>query len=84
MTDHCAGAGARLLDCSSNGTFVNGEPVSRDGTGTLMCNGDRLSLVLSVTPLVEHFFIYHGGMAGNFLSGQGVLTEDISCGRLCQ
>ncbi|CAL5227738.1 g10754 [Coccomyxa viridis] len=53
--------GARLLDCSSNGTFVNGEPVSRDGTGTLMCNGDRLSLVLSVTPLVEHFFIYHGG-----------------------
>ena len=32
-----------------------------------MRNGDRLSLVLSVTPLLEHFFIYHAGNAGLFL-----------------
>ena len=66
----CSGAGARLLDCSSNGTFINGEPVSKNGTGSLMRDGDRLSLVLSVTPLVEHFFIYHAGMAENRLLEQ--------------
>lgn len=50
-----------MVDYSSNGTFVNGEQASTTGHGTLMRDGDRLSLVLSVTPLVEHFFIYHAG-----------------------
>ncbi|CAK0751193.1 hypothetical protein CVIRNUC_002049 [Coccomyxa viridis] len=56
-----ASRGACLLDVSSNGTFINGEPASASGRGSLIKDGDRLSLVLSVTPLVEHFFIYHAG-----------------------
>lgn len=58
----CKCAGARLLDCSSNGTFINGAQASRSCRGSLMQDGDRLSLVLSVTPLVEHYFIYHAGL----------------------
>ena len=62
-TEHsiCECAGARLLDCSSNGTFINSAQASRSCRGSFMQDGDRLSLVLSITPLVEHFFTYHAG-----------------------
>ena len=50
-----------LLDCSTNGTFINGTRASSQGLGTPLQNGDRVSLVLSVTPLVEQYFIFHAG-----------------------
>ncbi len=58
--------------------------MSRNGTGSLMRNGDRLSLVLSVTPLVEHFFIYHAGMAGSLFLEQAFFREAMACARLCE
>lgn len=49
-----------IEDCSSNGTYINGNKL---GTGkrAVIKDGDRVSLVLSVAPLVEQFFIYHEG-----------------------
>ncbi len=55
--------GALLVDCSSNGTFVNGKRATSAGIGTALWDGDRVSLVLSVSPLVELYFIYHEGVA---------------------
>ncbi|CAD7704362.1 unnamed protein product [Ostreobium quekettii] len=49
-----------LEDCSSNGTFVNGKKVGR-GKSIPLKDGDRMSLVLSVAPLVEQYFMYHEG-----------------------
>jgi len=62
----CAGAGeagtaaAYVEDLSTNGTFLNGERVPR-GAAAPLCDGDRLSLVLSVAPLTEQFFVFHAG-----------------------
>lgn len=53
--------GALLIDCSTNGTFVNGARASSQGLGTPLRDGDRISLVLSVTPLVEQYFVFHAG-----------------------
>ena len=64
-----AGSGVLLLDCSSNGTFVNGERALSEGMGTALRDGDRVSLVLSVNPLVELYFIFHAGMCSSSLSG---------------
>jgi hypothetical protein len=55
------GPSGLLLDCSRNGTFVNGVRARAHGRGTPLQPGDRVSLVLSVTPLIEHFFIFHAG-----------------------
>jgi len=52
-----------LMDCSTNGTFVNGARASSQGLGTPLQDGDRVSLVLSVTPLIEQYFIFHTGEA---------------------
>lgn len=49
-----------LQDCSSNGSFLNGEKVPRWGEAPLQ-DGDRISLVLSVAPLAEQFFTFHSG-----------------------
>jgi hypothetical protein len=54
-------SGVLLLDCSSNGTFVNGDRAQSKGLGTQLTEGDRVSLVLSVTPLIEQYFIFHAG-----------------------
>ncbi|GAB4822418.1 hypothetical protein N2152v2_009464 [Parachlorella kessleri] len=51
---------ALLEDCSSNGTFLNGQKVGRSG-GVELKDGDRVSLVLSVAPLAEQYFVYHAG-----------------------
>lgn len=70
-----------LLDCSSNGTFVNGELVRVRGSGMPLAAGDRVSLVLSVTPLVELSFTFHAGepqlhfkgrQVSGFLAFQGI------------
>lgn len=53
-----------LKDCSSNGTFVNGEKVGKGRTAGLK-HGDRISLVLSVAPLVEQYFTYWAGTPPN-------------------
>ncbi|GMH44572.1 hypothetical protein BSKO_12524 [Bryopsis sp. KO-2023] len=50
----------RLEDCSSNGTFVNGEKVGK-GKSLDIKHGDRISIVLSVATLVEQYFIYWAG-----------------------
>ncbi len=52
-----------LLDCSTNGTFINGARAFSQGLGTPLNDGDRVSLVLSVTPLVEQYLIFHAGEA---------------------
>eukprot|EP00884_Botryococcus_braunii_P003133 jgi/Botrbrau1/12820/Bobra.20_1s0011.1 len=49
-----------LEDFSSNGTYVNGVRVPRPG-GVVLKDGDRISLVQSVSPLVEQYFLYHEG-----------------------
>ena len=51
---------AYLEDFSSNGTFLNGERVPA-GAAVPLRDGDRLSLVLSVAPLMEQFFTFHQG-----------------------
>jgi hypothetical protein len=43
---------AVLEDCSSNGTFLNGGKIGK-GQSVPLAEGDRISLVLSVAPLVE-------------------------------
>ena len=55
-----AAAVAYLEDCSTNGTFLNGERVPHSESAPLRA-GDRLSLVLSVAPLTEQFFTFHEG-----------------------
>lgn len=55
-----AAAVAYLEDCSTNGTFLNGERVPHGESAPLRA-GDRLSLVLSVAPLTEQFFTFHEG-----------------------
>ncbi|BDA46284.1 hypothetical protein COCOBI_08-3760 [Coccomyxa sp. Obi] len=59
--EHAVVPGALLIDCSTNGTFVNGARASSQGLGTPLRDGDRISLVLSVTPLVEQYFVFHAG-----------------------
>ena len=57
-------APAAAQDLSSNGTFVNGRKlkVAQDGTGRRwLAAGDRISLVMSVKPLHEQYYIYHPG-----------------------
>lgn len=49
-----------LEDCSSNGTFHNGRKMSR-GEVARLSDGDRISLVLSVAPLLEQYFTFHAG-----------------------
>lgn len=50
-----------LEDHSSNGTYVNGSLVGHDAS-TQLASGDRVSLVRSVTPLVELWFTFHTGV----------------------
>ena len=49
-----------LEDHSSNGTYVNGSLVGHNASAQL-ATGDRVSLVRSVTPLVELWFTFHTG-----------------------
>ena len=56
---HCSA----LQDLSSNGTFLNGTRLGR-GQAALLCDGDRVSLVLSVAPLAEQAFVFKNGEAG--------------------
>ncbi|WIA29098.1 hypothetical protein OEZ86_011609 [Tetradesmus obliquus] len=51
---------AMLEDCSSNGTFLNHTKLAK-GESVPLVDGDRISLVLSVAPLVEQFFTYKSG-----------------------
>lgn len=50
-------------DLSSNGTFVNGRKVRAAGGGRRqwLAEGDRVSLVMSITPLSEQWFLFHAG-----------------------
>ena len=51
-------------DLSSNGTFVNGRKLksAQDGAERRwLTAGDRISLVMSVKPLHEQYYIYHTG-----------------------
>ena len=50
-----------LEDHSSNGTYVNGSLVGHNASAQLAA-GDRVSLVRSVTPLVELWFTFHTGV----------------------
>mmetsp|Transcript_3337 Transcript_3337/g.7883 ORF Transcript_3337/g.7883 Transcript_3337/m.7883 type:complete len:821 (-) Transcript_3337:193-2655(-) len=50
-----------LTDWSSNGTYVNGNRINTEDKRVALKDGDRISLVLSVTPLAEQFFIFHLG-----------------------
>ncbi len=53
-----------MQDLSSNGTFVNGRKLksAQDGADRRWLSaGDRLSLVMSVKPLHEQYYIYHTG-----------------------
>jgi len=53
-----------VQDLSSNGTFVNGRKLksAQDGADRRWLSaGDRLSLVMSVKPLHEQYYIYHTG-----------------------
>ena len=50
-------------DLSSNGTFLNGELVGK-GRSVPLAAGDRISLVLSVSPLAEQAWLFHTGGAG--------------------
>jgi FHA domain len=54
-------AEAYLEDLSSNGTYVNGACMVR-GCRRRLEDCDKISLVLSVAPLVEQFFIFRKGM----------------------
>eukprot|EP00210_Caulerpa_lentillifera_P004653 g4438.t1 len=47
-------------DCSSNGTFLNDTKIER-GCQILLKDNDKISLVRSVAPMTEHYFIYHQG-----------------------
>eukprot|EP00775_Hariotina_reticulata_P013733 gene13733-13854_t len=49
-----------LEDCSSNGTFLNHRKLTK-GESVLLVEGDRISLVLSVAPLVEQYFTFKAG-----------------------
>eukprot|EP00877_Chromochloris_zofingiensis_P000217 jgi/Chrzof1/10196/Cz04g32100.t1 len=49
-----------LEDCSSNGTFLNGNKMAK-GERVALVEGDRISLVLSVAPLTEQYFIFRAG-----------------------
>ena len=49
-----------LQDVSRNGTFLNTRKLSR-GEKVCLQDGDRISLVLSVSPLSEQAFIFHEG-----------------------
>ncbi|KAF6266719.1 hypothetical protein COO60DRAFT_10326 [Scenedesmus sp. NREL 46B-D3] len=51
---------AVLEDCSSNGTFLNHTKLAK-GESVSLVDGDRISLVLSVAPLVEQFFTFKSG-----------------------
>ncbi len=55
---------AATQDLSSNGTFVNGRRLksAQDGAERRwLTAGDRISLVMSVKPLHEQYYIYHAG-----------------------
>ena len=47
-------------DCSSNGTFVNNRKLGK-GESALLNDKDKISLVMSVAPMAEQYFIYHKG-----------------------
>lgn len=51
---------ATIEDHSANGTFLNGERLPR-GERTTLSNMDSISLVLSLSPMVEKTFIFHTG-----------------------
>ncbi|KIY93269.1 hypothetical protein MNEG_14693 [Monoraphidium neglectum] len=51
---------AVLEDCSSNGTFINGKKIGK-GESVALSEGDKISLVSSVAPLVEQFFLFRQG-----------------------
>lgn len=60
LRPHTGQLGALLEDHSSNGTFVNGQRLE-PGQGVWLEDGDRVSLVLSVSPLAEQYFIFKQG-----------------------
>ena len=71
---------AAAQDLSSNGTFVNGRKLksAQDAAGRRwLTPGDRISLVMSVKPLHEQYYIYHTG-------GRGPLNSSIPIQRLHQ
>ena len=51
---------AIVEDRSSNGTFVNGERIP-PGVAIGLKEGDRVSLVMSITPLIEQTFTLRTG-----------------------
>lgn len=53
---------AFVEDQSANGTFLNGRRLTR-GEQVPLNNGDRLSIVLSLSPMLERSFTVHFGMS---------------------
>lgn len=51
---------AYVEDQSANGTFLNGERLSK-GELVPLKDGDRLSLILSLSPMLERSFVFHMG-----------------------
>ena len=61
----------------NNSTFINGTKIGL-GKSVHLNDGDRISLVLSVAPLVEQYFVYHEGNPrdtdipkGTWVNGEG-------------
>ena len=52
---------ASIEDHSANGTFLNGERLPR-GERTALSNLDSISLVMSLSPMVEKTFLFHTGI----------------------
>ena len=51
---------ATIEDLSSNGTFVNGKRLSK-GERVNLHDGDKISLVMSLSPMVERAVIFRAG-----------------------
>eukprot|EP01025_Chloroclados_australasicus_P056679 TRINITY_DN7050_c0_g1_i5.p1 TRINITY_DN7050_c0_g1~~TRINITY_DN7050_c0_g1_i5.p1 ORF type:complete len:994 (-),score=156.00 TRINITY_DN7050_c0_g1_i5:384-3365(-) len=66
-----------LRDYSSNGTFLNNQQLAQKGEkGVCLKSGDRVSLVMSVAPMAEHFYIYHSGVPDEPYFGEDVELDD--------
>ena len=56
-------APATVEDHSANGTFLNGERLAK-GERRALRDGDRLSLVLSLSPMIERSYTFRLGEKG--------------------
>eukprot|EP01023_Acetabularia_acetabulum_P056379 TRINITY_DN6547_c0_g2_i4.p1 TRINITY_DN6547_c0_g2~~TRINITY_DN6547_c0_g2_i4.p1 ORF type:complete len:1050 (-),score=222.74 TRINITY_DN6547_c0_g2_i4:360-3509(-) len=61
-----------LRDFSSNGTFLNNEQIN---TVELKC-GDKISLVMSMAPMADHFYTFYNGFPDEPYFGEDVALDD--------